>query len=502
MKIVLSSVSKKRVPADLFIAGFFEKDKVAKEVESLEPTFTKLAKSALQKNRYTGKFGETFSSYHGDFREAPEALLLGLGQAKNFRPLCLRKTVGKIIQIAKSKKVARVRVAFETFVGGTVKPADAARIFGEITFLAMYEFDKYKTKKEENGKAPKLEMLEILLLKKQNEPVLAGEIKKSEIIAEGTLLTRDLINEPGNVMNPQRLANSARELARKKKIRCQILGPTELKRLKMGGIIAVNQGSKTPAALIVLEYGSRFKKNGTVCLVGKGVTFDTGGISIKPARDMEKMKYDMSGAAAVIGTMGAVADLKLSVHVVGLAPAVENMVAENPQRPGDIIQMHNGKTVEVLNTDAEGRLILADALSYSEKFKPKAIIDLATLTGMCAATFGDKAIGLLGNDEKLLDRVKKAGNATGERGWELPLWDDYFDQIKGHHSDLLNIGGPYGGTITAAMFLKQFVPAKTPWAHLDIAGTAWCDSPRYDCVKGATGVGVRLLVDLLANWKK
>ena len=502
MKIVLLHAPSRRTPADLFIAGFFEKDKLTREIETLEPDFSRLAKSAVQKGRYTGKFDETFSSYHDRFREAPEIVLLGLGQAKNFRHLCLRKTVGKIIQIAKSKKISRVRVAFETFVGGEVKVANAAQIFGETAQLAAYDFDKYKSKKKENGKAPRLETFEILLIKKQNEKALESEIEKSRMVAEGTLLTRDLINEPGNVMNPQRLAGAARELANKKKIGCQILGPTELKRLKMGGILAVNQGSKTPAALIVLEYGSRFKKNGTICLVGKGVTFDTGGISIKPARDMEKMKYDMSGAAAVIGTMGVVADMKLPLHVVGLAPAVENMVAENPQRPGDIIHMHNGKSVEVLNTDAEGRLILADALSYAEKYKPKAIIDLATLTGMCAATFGDKAIGLLGNDEKLLARVKKAGEATGERCWELPLWDEYAEQIKGHHSDLLNIGGPYGGTITAAMFLKEFVPEKTPWAHLDIAGTAWCDSPRYDCVKGATGVGVRLLTDLLSNWKK
>ena len=231
------------------------------------------------------------------------------------------------------------------------------------------------------------------------------------------------------------------------------------------------------------------------------MTFDTGGISIKPSADMEKMKYDKAGACTVIATMGVISDLKLPLHVVGLAPAVENMPSENPQRPGDIIRMHNGKTVEVLNTDAEGRLILGDALAYSAKYKPKAIIDLATLTGMCAYTFGDKAIGLLGNDRKLLGRIKEAGEATDERCWELPLWDDYGETIKGHHSDLYNIGGKYAGTITAAMFLKEFVPEKTPWAHLDIAGTAWADSPRSDCPKGATGVGVRLLANLLRNWR-
>jgi leucyl aminopeptidase len=236
-------------------------------------------------------------------------------------------------------------------------------------------------------------------------------------------------------------------------------------------------------------------------LIGKGVTFDTGGISIKPAADMEKMKYDKAGACTVIAAMGVLADLKLPLHVVAVVPTVENMPSENPQRPGDIIRMYSGKTVEVINTDAEGRLILGDALAYAGRYKPRAIIDLATLTGMCAYTFGDKAIGLMGNDRPLLDRVKKAGDQTGERCWELPLWEDYGEMIKGHHSDLLNVGGKYAGTITAAMFLKEFVPEKTAWAHLDIAGTAWCDSARPDCPKGATGVGVRLLANLLRNWK-
>lgn len=502
MKTVLSLAAQKRTAADLFIAGFFEKGKLIHEWSSLEPEFANAAKSVLGKgDRFQGKFGQVFSSYETSFREAPEAVLLGLGQAKNYKPACFRKTVGRIIGLARERKARRVRVLLDSFAGGSVKLAEAAHIAAEISQLASYEFDRYKSKKNENGKAYQLEVLELLLAKKGQEELLEKRIERARAVAEGTLLARDLINEPANIMNARRLAQAARELARKKNLTCRILEEEELKRLKMGGILAVNQGSETPPALIVLEHGSRFKNKGTVCLVGKGVTFDTGGISIKPAKDMEKMKYDMSGAAAVIATMGVAADLKLPLHVVGLAPCVENMVAANPQRPGDIIRMYNGKTVEVLNTDAEGRLILADALAYCAKYKPKAILDTATLTGMCAYTFGDKAIGLMGNNQKLLDRVKRAGEETGERCWELPLWDDYRDQIKGHHSDLYNIGGPYGGTITAAMFLKEFVPEKTPWAHLDIAGTAWTDSARYDGPKGATGVGVRLFTQLLSEWK-
>ncbi len=500
IKIDFLHVDKKRTPADLFIFGFFEKEKLSKDAESLEPGFAKMVKAALDKGRFEGKFGQEFSSYLDTPHEAQEVILIGLGQKKNYKPTCFKKTVAKVVQIAKARKASKARLFLDSFVGGNVSYPLASELIAETVMLASYDFDKYKTKKDQDAKKKKLETLEVLFLKKQMEDNLSKSSDRARKIAQGILLARDLINEPANVMNPQRLAHTARELAAEKKITCEVLGPTELKRLKMGGILAVNQGSKTPPALIILEYGQRFKKNGTVCLVGKGVTFDTGGISIKPAKDMEKMKYDMSGAATVIASLGVVADLKLPLHVVGLAPAVENMVGENPQRPGDIIHMYNGKTVEVLNTDAEGRLILADALAYAEKYKPKAIIDLATLTGMCAYTFGDKAIGLLGNDSKLLGKVTKAGEEVGERCWELPLWDEYAEQIKGHHSDLYNIGGPYGGTITAAMFLKEFVPEKTPWAHLDIAGTAWCDSPRYDCPKGATGVGVRLLAKLLSNW--
>lgn len=501
MKIVLVSANQKRTPADLFIAGFFEKGKLAKSLTGLEPRFSNLAESALKNGRFEGKFDQTFSSYHDDFREAPEAIVFGLGQEKNYKRRCFRKAVGQIIQTARGRRAKKIRILLDGFLGPAVKQADAVRLFTETSLLAAYDFDKYKTKKQDAAAERKLEAIEIVIQREGDAAGLEDRVSEARVIAEGMIAARNLINEPANVMNPEKLAESAAELARAKKISCKILRTAGLKRLKMGGILAVNQGSKTPPALILLEYGARFKKKGTVCLVGKGVTFDTGGISIKPSKDMEKMKYDMSGAAAVIATMGVVADFKLPLHVVGIAPAVENSIAENPQRPGDIIKMHNGKSVEVLNTDAEGRLILGDALAYAANYKPDAIIDLATLTGMCAYTFGDKAIGLMGTDEKLLNKIKRAGEEAGERCWELPLWDEYGEQIKGHHSDLLNIGGPYAGTITAAMFLKEFVPEKTPWAHLDIAGTAWCDSPRYDCVKGATGVGVRLLANLLKNWK-
>ena len=461
--------------------------------------FARAAEAAISKKRFEGKAGEVFSSYQAGYHQAPEMLLLGLGDKKEITAASLRKAVGTLIGTANGRKAKSVRVLLDSFLTDAVPVEETAKIFTEISILATYKFTQYKTKKKDDpAKAP--ESLELVTEKKEWVAELRPAITRSEKIAKAVIYARDLNNEPANVMTPPRLAEEAKKLAAAKKIECQLIELEELKKLGMNGILAVNQGSVTPPVLIVMEYGEEHKDKGTVCLVGKGVTFDTGGISIKPSKGMEEMKYDKSGAIAVVATMGLVADLKLPLHIVGLAPAVENNVANDPTRPGDIIRMYNGKTVEVMNTDAEGRLILADALSYCETFKPTAIIDVATLTGMCHHTFGDKTCGILGTDQKLIDAVRKAGETVGERCWQLPLWEEYGEAVKSHHSDLKNVGDGYAGTITAAMFLKEFVPGKTPWIHLDIAGTAWCTANRFDCPKGANGFGVRLFVELLSSW--
>ncbi len=497
MSLVLIPSSEKKVRADLFVAACFEKEGPARELRTLEPAAYEASQQAVSKGRFDGKPAQQLMTYNPDYTQAHEFFLVGMGPKKDYRKMCFRKAASEIVRKARAIKAKTVRIALETFVSGEVTLAEAAGIFAEMEKLALYEFDRYRTQGE-NGKKADIRF-EAFLARKGSLASLDKKIAAHLAIAEGVIRARDLINEPGNVLHPQQLAKEAREMARKKKIHCEVFGKAELEKLKMNGILAVGQGSTVPPALIILEYGKAYQSKGTVCLVGKGVTFDTGGISIKPSKDMEKMKYDMSGAATVIGTLGVVADLGLKRHVVGLVPTAENSVAEDPQRPGDIITMYNGKTVEVINTDAEGRLILGDALSYSAKYKPKMLIDLATLTGMCLYTFADKAIGLMGNDENLVQKIIQAGEATGERCWQLPIWEDYREFIKGYHSDLLNVGGPYGGTITAAMFLKEFIPEKTAWAHLDIAGTAWSNSGRFDCAKGATGVGVRLLTELLSR---
>ncbi|MSR78419.1 MAG: leucyl aminopeptidase [Candidatus Omnitrophica bacterium] len=498
MKLHLIAKSKKRTSSEIFIAGIFKNEKISKELQQLETELAAIAAKALEEGRITGKFCESFSFYNPSYREAHEIVLLGLGSRSDYRAKCLRKAVGHLVKMLTARKVKKARLLLSSFTGGENSLADVIEALAEVGILASYTFDKYKSKKE--GEAAPQEIILEGILSQGSPEAFQKKIKDREAVAGGVIFARDLINEPANVMNPQTMAQAARDWAHKKKLKCQILEKDELEKLGMNGILAVNSGSVTPPAFVILEHGSSHASKGTVCLIGKGVTFDTGGISIKPSKDMEKMKYDMSGAAAVIGAMGVIADLKLPVHVVGLTPLVENNVAADPHRPGDIIKMFNGKTVEIINTDAEGRLILADALAYAAKYKPKAILDAATLTGMARATFDNHAIAILGNDERLLAKVKKAGEETGERCWPLPMWDEYLDSMKGNHSDLLNSGSGFAGTITAAKFLQEFVPEKTPWVHLDIAGVAWCDSPRYDAPKGAYGAAVRLFVNFLLNW--
>ncbi|MFH0985817.1 MAG: leucyl aminopeptidase [Candidatus Omnitrophota bacterium] len=499
MKVSLASFVRTAPKADLFVAGFFKGEKDLKSLKKIDPAFARSAQAAIANKRFAGKTGEVFSSYQSGYRQAPEMALLGLGEKKALTIVSLRKSAAALIALAGGRKAAKVRVLLDSFLSETVSAEEAVKIFTEMSFLASYKFTQYKTKKkDEPSKA--VELVELVTEKKELVSSLRPAMVRSEKIARAVVLARDLNNEPGNVMNPPRLAEEAQKIAAEKKLECKILGLSELKELGMNGILAVNQGSVTPPVLIIMEHGKEYKDQGTVCLVGKGVTFDTGGISIKPSKGMEEMKYDKSGAIAVIATMGLVSDLKLPLHIVGLAPAVENNVAADPQRPGDIIRMYNGKTVEVMNTDAEGRLILADALSYCAEFKPMAIIDAATLTGMCHHTFGDKTCGILGTDQKLIDAIQKAGEKVGERCWQLPLWEEYGECIKSHHSDLQNTGDGYAGTITATMFLKEFVPEKTPWVHMDIAGTAYCSANRFDCPKGANGFGVRLFAELLSQW--
>ena len=461
---------------------------------------------------FTGKILKSALQARGVFdRKENEPLFEGrtiwldLGKKDRYTLEKLRRAVAKALSQARSMQSASLAIGMDSLLGA-FSAADAARAAVEGARLSSYRFDKYKSKP-----SPKQTLTSLALVfsaiggsafggKNSREAAAVRKaLREAEIISAAVHFTRDLANEPANVMTPPALAAAAKEMARKSGLVCRVLGKAEIKKLGMGGILGVSQGSSFPPQLVVLEnkINSKIKP---VVLVGKGITFDTGGISLKPGADMDKMKFDMCGAAAVIGAMKAVADLKLPVKVIGIAAICENMPSSKAQRPGDILKISNGKTVEVLNTDAEGRLILADALSYAKRFEPRALIDIATLTGACAATFSDLAIGLMGTDPDLVAKIERAGESTGERCWELPLWDEYAELIRATFADIQNISKKNAGTITAGMFLKEFAGHTKSWAHLDIAGTAWNNGGAKPLSPiGATGVGVRLFVELIKN---
>lgn len=493
MKLSFEKKSIKQIDAD-FIAAFVHQDTKLFQQETkqlAQKLGTRI--SAAEMGDFKGKESEATLLYVQKGAFARRVLLVGLGEKKNLTLEKYRRaaaTAAKRGKVLKAKRIALSLPSIEKQVG------DAVAAFGEGAYLSLYKFDKYITKKQDE----KIAVEEIVLCSEQNTIAQAAKaaIPQAQVIAEATYFARDLANAPGNEIYPESLADAARQSAERCKYKATILDEVEIKELGMGGIIGVCEGSARKPRFIILEYGKPTKN--TVVLVGKGVTFDTGGISIKPAAGMAEMKMDMSGAAAVLGTFEAVSRLKLPVHLIGLIPAVENMPSGSSVRPGDILRHYNGKTSEVDNTDAEGRLILADALGYAEKFKPAAVIDLATLTGACVVALGHYATGMMGNDEKLIEKLKTAGEKTYERVWQLPLYDEYEKLIKSDIADVKNVGGRWGGAITAGWFLKKFI-GNYKWAHLDIAGTAILEENGYYAPKGGSGVGVRLLTEFLKAWK-
>ncbi|OIO36864.1 MAG: hypothetical protein AUJ72_05590 [Candidatus Omnitrophica bacterium CG1_02_46_14] len=498
MKLNIEGLSKSLEPVDFLAAGCFEDDKKFLErVSALDASAKEKIYKILAQKKFFCKTGETVFIPIPFHKSAVWLFLIGLGKRDKYTLERVRRAAAKSLTQAKVLQAKRVRFDLDT-LDEKFPVEELIQAAVEGIRLSDYCFDKYKSKK-----APKFAVDTFKLFSKKGRAQgLTKALLEAETISEGVTLTRNLANEPANIMTPARLAGSAREMAAKNNLNCKILGKSQIKRLGMGGIMGVSRGSAQDPQFIILENrvkSPKFKQ--PIVLVGKGITFDTGGISIKPSNDMDKMKFDMCGAAAVIGAMKVIANLKLPIKVVALMPVCENMPGSNAQKPGDIITCFNGKTVEVLNTDAEGRLILADALSYAKRFNPKVMIDIATLTGACAVTFADLAIGLMGTDAELVRRIKEAGEATGERCWELPLWEEYFDLIKATYADIQNISKKYAGTITSGMFLKEFADHTASWAHLDVAGTAWNESgPKPLSPMGATGVGMRLFVQLVKSY--
>ena len=450
---------------------------------------------AYRSGDFTAKAGQTLLVYPEQGVKATRLLAVGLGNEPLDREL-FRLAGGTASSFAQKGGAKRMMAMLPGQLD--FDPAEMAECLTEGLLLGAYRFRRYITVEPEDEVPGSLESI---LLGGATGAAAARGIKKGEAAAAAGCTARDMANEPGNVWTPARFAEFGRMLAQDGSMVCTVLGKSEMKKKGMGGILGVNNGSARPPALVIVEYRVS-KKAPTLLLVGKGLTFDSGGISIKPSAKMKEMKYDMCGGAAVLAAMQAVAAEKpKKVNVVAVVPATENMPGPAALKPGDIITIYNGKTVEVVNTDAEGRLILADALAYGlEKFKPAAVIDIATLTGAVVIGLGHHRTGMLANDDDLAARVDAAAARSGEPVWRLPLGPEYRKQIKSEVADLKNVGNRAGGTITAATFLQEFVN-DTPWVHLDIAGTAWNFTEKSYIPKGPSGIGTRTFSELIRNWK-
>lgn len=417
---------------------------------------------------------------------AERLLLVGMGTSQESEPERYRQAAGCAGQVL--KPLALNTCSLQLPAGEAI-----LRAVAEGFILGGYSFDQYRTAAGEKTMLSQA----VMVLPEGSDPAAAETVlAEAAHIAAAVRFSRDLVSQPGNVATPAYMADKAQELAARFGITCHVWQRDELERRGMGAVVAVSRGSRQQPHFITFEYQGAGAGKKPVVLVGKGITFDSGGISLKPREGMERMKDDMAGAAVVMGAFQAVAALKLPVNLVGLIPLAENMPGGNACKPGDVITSLSGKTIEIVNTDAEGRLVLCDALHHALSYRPAAIIDIATLTGACIVALGSQASALLGTDTTLLRALEKAGQTTGERLWQLPLWDEYGEAMKSDIADLKNAGGPGAGTITAAWFLKQFV-GSCPWAHLDIAGTTWEEKGRHYLPKGATGAGVRLLVEYL-----
>lgn len=456
-------------------------------------------RTLLGRKAFTGASGELATITQGADDRVQSVIVVGVGETPSLESL--RQAAGTGLRAARSAGASSVSVAVPEWSGkGAAKAARLAEFIVEGSLTSMYRFDAYQGDKSKQN----VEAL-TFVGSAAHERRLRRAVEAGQALSAGVCVARDLGNEPPNTATPVYLASEAAALAAKyDNLSVRIFDEDEMSEMGMGSLLSVGQGSANPSRLIMLTYNppSSVKRPKTVAIVGKGITFDTGGISIKPSAKLEDMKFDMCGAAAVMGAMRSVAELKPKVRVVGMVAAAENMPSSKAYRPGDILTAMNGKTIEVKNTDAEGRLVLADALTYAAtklRPKPKAIIDLATLTGACIVALGNHHGAVIGNDDTVVEKLLDAAEESGDALWRLPLTDDYRAQLKSAYADVTNLGSPGAGTITAAAFLENFTGG-VPWAHLDIAGMAWTQKTGGTFTTGATGFGVRVLARLLRDW--
>ncbi len=499
MKLQVKKGSIAAERSEAVIAGVFEgAKKLAGAAAALDRATGGLIAGMLKSGDFTGKLHKTAALYPEKELPLKRIVLVGLGKEKDFTRDKLRGAAAAGARAVRDLGAASMLLPLD-FASTGLSAQHNARTLVEGVVLGLYQFKEFKTKSNGNGDKP----IAACTLLADSAAELAGAKKgaaQAEAVALAVCSARDLVSRPSNTATPGHLAQAAKSIAAQHGIACTVLDRRQAEKIGMGAFLSVARGSDEPARFIILDYKPRTKKTApAIVLIGKAITFDSGGISIKPAQGLEEMKTDMAGGAAVLGALQAAAALKLPVHVVGIVPATENMPSGHALKPGDIIRAMSGKTIEIITTDAEGRLILADALTYARRYKPAAMIDLATLTGACVIALGHAASGLMGTSEKLIKKIQAAAESTGEKVWHLPLYEDYGEQLKSDVADMKNAGGRPAGAITAGYFLKEFA-GDIPWAHIDIAGTAWAAKPLPYTPKGATGVGVRLLVELLEQW--
>jgi leucyl aminopeptidase len=475
--------------SDCLVVGVYEGSQMSDAARQLDRAAKGHLSALLKHGDLEGRLGSTLLLHAVPGTAAKRVLLVGLGKSAEFSAKAYTEAVRAAVRSLSSGGAAdAVLYLAEEPVNGRDRRWNLSAAVVAAS-EALYKFDRLKSKKDSNRKG--LTRVALGLTKPDAADDRVG-LQRGEALAAGVALAKDLGNLPSNICTPSYLARQAHDLARRHKIECEVLEERDLEKLRMGAFLAVTKGTREPARFIVLHYQGAQRRQAPVALVGKGITFDTGGISIKPSAEMDEMKYDMSGAGSVLGTLEAVARMRLPVNVVGIIPTCENMPDGNAVKPGDVVTSMSGQTIEVLNTDAEGRLILCDALTYAERFEPDAVIDIATLTGACVIALGSVATGLYSNDEDLAQALLDAGQRSWDRAWRMPLWDDYHEQIKSPFADIANVGGRPAGSVTAACFLAKFA-RKFKWAHLDIAGTAW----RSGKDKGSTGRPVPMLTEFL-----
>lgn len=490
MEISVKNTNLETVKSPCLVVGVSDKRKLSDSAKQLDSLSKGFISNLLRRGDISGEIGDSLMLHDVPGLKSERLLLVGCGKGSELTHQKFQEIITNASNTLNKANIKNSIISLADLDNKTLSNSMQIRLATEALQQNNYRFSELKKEKASSLVKATLHFADkrAAVVKKAKLAVQIGNA-----IGLGRNTARDLGNLPGNICTPTYLAKQASNYGKSYiKLKTTILNQNEMEKLGMGSLLSVSKGSRTPPKFIVMQYNGGKKADRPYVLVGKGVTFDSGGISIKPGAAMDEMKYDMCGAAGVMGTMVSVNELKLPINVVAIIPSVENMPDGAASKPGDIVTSMSGQTIEILNTDAEGRLILCDALTYSEKFKPKAVIDVATLTGACVIALGAHPSGLLSNRQKLADQILSAGTECGDRAWQMPLWDDYQDQLKSNFADMANIGGREAGTITAACFLSRFTK-KLNWAHLDIAGVAWLGGKK----KGATGRPVPLLTQYL-----